>query len=83
MILAIRHDYDGRQIRVRLWSSKVDETMFSFLGMMAMDRTEFDEFSKAMVAGGAATGLKVTIEEDGTRNNPKDPRGGELRMPRD
>ena len=48
--------------------------------MLSMDVAEFALVQTAMVAGGAANGLQVIIEED--ENMTKKERAGEIRMPK-
>lgn len=64
MILKIQHDKEARVVRARIWSSALEDKTYTLLGMLAMTQMEFDTFVKALVAGGAATSIKVELELD-------------------
>lgn len=80
MILKIKHHFDGKHVRAHFFISPRQDRTYSLLGMLSMDVAEFALVQTAMVAGGAANGLQVIIEED--ENMTKKERAGEIRMPK-
>lgn len=79
MIIQVRHEFDGKNVRARFLSSVNEDNVYALMGMLAMSKDEFLMLRLALLAGSTKTGLKVLIEEDELINEKKD---GEIRMPR-
>lgn len=79
MIVKLRHQNDGRHIRVHVFTSEHDDKTYSLLGMLAMTKDEWLVFRMVTVSGAAATGVKLLLEEDELIDEKKD---GEIRISR-